>query len=228
MYSDKNTLEFVGRSFSYLFATQKNPASLLYTANVTPKVFDPFVPFNLSDLEVVPIPLHHGNVLCNGFVFSPLGNSDSGVTVNLTGSVGIDPSSHKESAQFVYLSDFRFISSAPNEPGIVPPVMPKDYENLTCFQNPTKSLEILRRKKISVMILDCLHETDHRRYISHSIYSESVGLIEALKKQGILADRVIFTGMSCTIDYTEFSLKIRKNFPDGDVEPGYDGMNFSF
>jgi len=76
------------------------------------------------------------------------------------------------------------------------------------------------------MILDCLHCDDFRKYISHSIFGESASLINSFSKVGIVPERVIFTGMACTIDYTAFFTQVREVFPERKVEPGFDGLCF--
>jgi hypothetical protein len=87
-------------------------------------------------------------------------------------------------------------------------------------------LALLKRKPISVMILDAL--TTSGIYVSHSNYDETVGIIKVLRDvHGIVPDKVLFTGMGCSFDYSKVNQRLRGEFPDHpQVECSYDGMSF--
>lgn len=210
VYSDESTERVVRSMFPYLFPVKK---SQLYVASIQHKRIYAFQPFQIQDLTVTPIPLHHGEAQCLGYAFSHP-TSDS---------------------QFVYLSDFKCKSSQlPSEyplPDIygrvIPKVLPSDYENFTLFEDAEKSLRILKSKPISVLILDCLDWGKEITHVSHSDYLETIQLIRCFEREGINPRQVYFTGMGCSLDYLVLTKELIKEFGDARVAPGYDGLKFN-
>ena len=152
-------------------------AQRLWTANCAPLLFSPFQPFLIEDLEITPIPLHHGPNLCNGFLFSP----------------------REGHSQMAYFSDFRCLMPVEEEGGgkgkgkgkekgkekwkvaDSHPLPPESFSSLSFFVDPEKTEKLLARKPISIVFLDCLSLTTN--HISHSNWKETRELVNVMKKK---------------------------------------------
>lgn len=206
VHADKETGDTIKIRYPYLFPStgpsEKNAG--MYIGALNHILMENFVPFFIEDLEVVPIPLWHGSVTCLGFVFS---QKDS-------------------DCQFVYFSDFR-CKATPTaaEVGEVPSVKEQDFVNLTLFVNREKSLAILKRKKIAVMMLDAIFWTD--KHISHSNKVETVRVIQELQKNGVDAEQFYFTGISCRVDHLKATQELMTELKSSKVLLAFDGLNWS-
>ena len=198
--ASQKVLDCLSRLYPYFF---HSPNSNLFTAKITTKLIDSFIKFKIDTLNFIPIPVYHGATLCLGYAIYDTQLPDS---------------------QFVYLSDFRCNSSAVVPNNEVPPILQEDLDNLSLFVDPEPSIAILKERKISVLILDCLNSSG-KMYISHSNREETIKLIYSLRKHDIHPEFIYFTGMSCAIDYNQFASSLIKEF-DGKVLPGFDGKNF--
>jgi hypothetical protein len=148
-------------SFSLLPSPSLPPYSLfvtLFPLLTSQTLIKDFEPFWISNLEITPIPLWHGNVTSLGFVISP----------------------ENSPKNFVYFSDFRF-KTADTPDMSVPEISEENFENLSFFVDLERSLEILRRKKISVMMMDSIFWDE--THFSHSNKIETTRAIAELKKR---------------------------------------------
>lgn len=194
IYSDAETLSVCRRMYPYMFSDPKQKEKLnLFVASVDQKVINPFQPFTLNGLDVIPIPMYHGNVTALGFIFR-----------------------YPESeSQMVYFSDFRCTSSSNIfDERNAPIIQPEDFEGLSFLHDPDRTLCILREKPINVMMLDCLHLHPDRRYISHSNFWETIEIIRSLFRKQVIPKRILLTGLSCTVDYEECTQLIKQEFPN--------------
>jgi len=177
-----------------------------FTAHVENWIFVPFQPFALYELEVTPIPLHHGNCICNGFLFR---------------------SAHS-SKQTVYFSDFRCRSSKipeSDKPGC-PEILLQDFSNLTFCVFPEKTLAALLELPVQHLFLDAL---SFNRTYTHSNYSETVTLIKTLKSKGVILEYIWLTGLGCGLEYYETNASLEPEFEETGlhVQCAYDGLVLS-
>jgi len=205
LYADEATIPFVKHSFPYLFPELRQGKGPLSIGTLRHCSIEHFKPFTLSDLEITPIPLHHGDqTICLGYVFSQ----------------------HESATQLVYFSDFRHQSSShASFEGEVPEITEADYNSFSLFIDPAKSLDILKKKRISVMILDCLRMGPTTP--SHAVYNETLKLIKSFEMIGIVPQNVYFTGMDCSLDFTILAKQLVEEV-GAHVQPGYDGLEFRF
>jgi len=203
-YVDSQTIAKVKVSFPYLFPELRNPYGPTAIGTLDPVIIENFCPFNIIDLNIIPIPLWHGlHTTCLGFSISQ----------------------QELDTQLIYFSDFRHHATGAKNEHNVAEVTASDYDSFTLFVDNQKSLSILKQKKISVMILDCL-----RLKIStdvHAIFPETMELIKSFAKVGINPERIYLTGMDCQIDYHTLKDQIG-SMGVANTEPGYDGLSFNF
>lgn len=208
VYADAQTGDMLKNRYAYLFP-EAHPNlqaqnSKLYIGALRHTLVEDFVPFYIEDMEVVPVPLWHGSVTSLGFIFTPKGSD----------------------TQFVYFSDFRCRATVlPGDTNEVPDIQEEDYQNLSLFVDTPKSLALLKRKKISVMMLDAITWT--MTHISHSNKPETVRVIQELKKHDIVPQQIYFTGMSCKVDYFTAMKDLLLEFGNSSVLPAYDGLDFT-
>lgn len=209
---DAMTKDTVVQMFPYLFPSEENSLQLanLFVAKLNHILIQNFQDFQVHDLLVSPIPMHHGKVTSLGFIFT----------------------NHHLEKQFVYFSDFRCKSiyrfqPTPENKEANPELElnPQNIEELTFLVDREKSLELLKRKPISVMILDCL--TLKGKYISHSNFHETTEIIRIFNEvYGIKPDKIYLTGQGCDMDYSKVNEILKEKFPNQFIECGYDGLDF--
>jgi hypothetical protein len=216
VYCHSETEPVLKKVFPYMFPSTKGKLKGLFVPKITLSLLESFKQLNLNGVEIMSIPLRHGNMMSLGFIFNV-------------------PDSK---TQFVYFSDFRGEhlfdgeeSESKGPAGSAPKLTQADYDNLTIFYEPEKALPLLKRKPISTMIMDGLHNINGLSYPSHSNIPETLQVILALeRKHGIVAQQVYLTGMTCAVDYDETNdfLKefLKENDSKAKVECGYDGLLF--
>eukprot|EP00475_Leptophrys_vorax_P018279 TRINITY_DN2492_c0_g1_i3.p1 TRINITY_DN2492_c0_g1~~TRINITY_DN2492_c0_g1_i3.p1 ORF type:complete len:309 (+),score=65.97 TRINITY_DN2492_c0_g1_i3:148-1074(+) len=221
VYCHSDTEMVLRKVFPYMFPSSKIKTMGLFVPKISLTAIESWKELALCGLEIIPIPLRHGNMMSLGFIISV----------------------PDAKSQFVHFSDFRGEhlfededhheeSEAKGPPGSAPQLTQADYENLTLFYEPEKAIPLLKRKPISTMIMDGLHNIDGLSYPSHSNIPETLRTILALdRKHGITADRVYLTGMTCAVDYLETNEFLKDFLAENNcktrVECGYDGLLFS-
>lgn len=200
-WADAYTATVLRSAFPYIFKTEaemsgKKPS--LFIAEVKLRLLEAQKTVTpISDLQVTPMPLHHGEVLSMGFAMHQAGTND----------------------QFVYLSDFRNKSSTGSLE-----VSDEDILRLSFFVDPEASLAVLKRFPVSTMFLDCLNP--EKQYMSHPALPETIAVVKALENHGVTPQHIFFVGMSCVMDYHTFNARLLKEFPKGNVQLAYDGLEF--
>jgi len=217
IHANSDTIRVVQRMFPYMFpALEESKSGIqgLFKAQCELQSHPHLEPFLVCGLQVFPIPLAHGDQDCWGFIIrSPI----------------------QLEKQLVYFSDFKSraferIRGVAQEGCFRPfsrdPVPDEDIERLTFLIHPEETLKLLKEYPVSLMFLDALHED--RSYPSHSNFPETFKVIQALFEQGVSFDKVILTGMACTIDYAPTMARVQERFKglSFSVECGMDGMEF--
>jgi phosphoribosyl 1,2-cyclic phosphodiesterase len=167
--------------------------SSLWTTRCNTIEITDFTPFTIVDLEFIPVPLYHGGCICLGFILNP---SD-------------------EPNQFAYFSDFAI-------PQIQYERECSQEEVLSCFIDIQKTLPFLMKKRLSAVILDCLHETSTKPHKSHASLRDDLKLIEVLRDLGIITSYFL-TGMACDMNYLTLNSALPPN-----IQMLFDGQLLDF
>jgi ribonuclease BN (tRNA processing enzyme) len=217
IFMDDETTRVLVNEFPYLFSSldltrkaednldesNEAPKTLLYVATLENYIATHFVPFRIDNLEIIAIPLYHGNCPCVGFLIKQI-DADF---------------------QIAYFSDFRGKPSNANSNDIK--LSADDFNNLTMFVDPQRTLPLLKRCRISHCFLDALHQD--RTYFSHSNAEESVAFAAALlETHSVVIDHFWFTGMSCSLEFNSFNQVLAAMYPAVPIRCSRDGMVLSF
>ncbi len=173
VFCDLRTLQSLRGCFPYIFPPDGGKRDeKMFVANCSVTLISDMVPFKIGDLEVVPLPMHHGDVMSYGFLFNYGG-----------------------SKQFAYFSDFRCVSMTGGSD-----LVEADFDAFSLFHDPVGSIAFMQRKPFSYIVLDCLSTS--KQYRTHANLHETLSLINSFKKVGIVArESYLLTGMGCSIDY---------------------------
>lgn len=199
LYGDSQTLSTITAMYPYLFSS--NPG--LWTAQLDPTEIRAFEPFTVGRLEFTAVPLRHGEVTANGFAIS-----------------------EGPESQLVYLSDFGCVGTGP--PGGrygAPEVTAQDIAALSFLVDVPRSLALFKARRISTLFLDAM--AWDASYASHSSFQHSVAIARALHDDhGVRFSRVLFTGMTCAVEYHASCARLQALFQDYPftVACAYDGQ----
>jgi hypothetical protein len=206
IYCNEFTENALRRIYPYMFPENTMTTKGFYVPKTVFKSMREFKPILLGDLSITPIPLWHGNMIALGFSIT----------------------SPKHQHQIVYFSDFRCKPVESKEDNSLTQAA---FDQLSFLVDLETSLDHLRQKPISVLFLDGLHNKPGYTYPSHSTVFESLQVVLSLEKtHKIFPAKVLFTGMSCAIDFAptnEFLHQFKQEHClSSIIECAFDGLCF--
>ena len=191
VFGDEPTIKHVLNIFSYLFDVNDGkkeeigsgpPIAKTWVGKLSANIFKPFIPLQLpfpedvkQQFQVLPIPLRHGNSICQGFVFRSL---ESQVVYFSDHANPCFSTFSADEAVPASLGDRSFFQAH----------LPRD-DYLKFLVDPLQSLQILRSREIHCLILDCLHPSIP--HPTHSCWFESEQIIEELEANGVNLEKTL-------------------------------------
>jgi phosphoribosyl 1,2-cyclic phosphodiesterase len=214
VYTSAACFEVISRAFSYLVTKPVTPG--LHIASLDWRIIEPFVPFSVDGVVVVPLPLVHGPPEpMLGFEFSNVDVAAPAVPLTAVG-LSTDPQPSRAPADSSDLAGTT--TAAPDAPA-----SEEEGERIAYLSDlaalPAETRAYLVQRPISLLVLDAL---SYNAYPTHFRFRQSVACTLDLRPT-----RAIFTGMNHNVDYAREDPKLRAFGAEHGLgmECGYDGWS---